>query len=87
MNTAPTFSRLIDRFAKPAPRQTSRRTPKLLAQVRYALRSRHYSKRTEDSYVVWIKRYIFFHNVRHPAEMAGNQLCLTKVAWVDSCAR
>jgi site-specific recombinase XerD len=38
--------------------------------VRHALRSRHYSKRTEDTYVVWIRRYIFFHNLRHPAEMA-----------------
>jgi integron integrase len=68
--TAPTLPRSIDRFAKPAPRQTDRRAPKLMAQVRYALRSRHYSKRTEDSYVVWIRRFIFFHNVRHPAEMA-----------------
>jgi len=35
--------------------------PKLLDQVRIALRSRHYSKRTEQTYVNWIKRYIFFH--------------------------
>src|SRR5947209_1223932 len=68
--TAPTAARSIGRFEKPTPRQASRRAPKLIAQVREALRSRHYSKRTEDSYVVWIKRYIFFHNVRHPAEMA-----------------
>jgi integron integrase len=71
MNTvAPTSSRSLDRINKPTPHQTARPTPKLLAQVRDALRSRHYSKRTEDSYVVWIKRYIFFHNLRHPAEMA-----------------
>jgi site-specific recombinase XerD len=68
--TAPTYSRSIDRFDKPTPRQALRPAPKLLVQVREALRSRHYSKRTEDSYVVWIKRYIFFHQVRHPAEMA-----------------
>jgi integron integrase len=68
--TAPTFSRSIDRFDKPVPRQPARPAPKLLVQVRHALRSRHYSKRTEDSYVIWIKRYIFFHNVRHPAAMA-----------------
>jgi integron integrase len=53
--TAPTFSRLIDRFAKPAPHQTARPAPKLLAQVRYALRSRHYSKRTEESYVLRLR--------------------------------
>ena len=67
--TAPTFSRSIDRVEKPTPHQTAR-PPKLLAQVRDALRSRHYSKRTEDTYVIWIRRYIFFHNVRHPADMA-----------------
>lgn len=38
--------------------------------VREALRSRHYSKRTEATYVQWIKRFILFHQKRHPAEMA-----------------
>lgn len=62
-------ARSIDRLDKPAPRQTAK-APKLLAQAREALRSRHYSKRTEETYIVWIKRFIFFHQVRHPAEMA-----------------
>lgn len=44
--------------------------PKLLTQVRDALRSRHYSKRTEATYILWIKRFIFFHHKRHPSEMA-----------------
>lgn len=44
--------------------------PKLLDQVRQAIRARHYSCRTEDAYVGWIKRFIFFHNKRHPLEMA-----------------
>jgi integron integrase len=43
--------------------------PKLLDQVRAALRMRHYSVRTEKAYVGWIRRYIFFHRKRHPAEM------------------
>ncbi len=74
MNTsAPTYSRSIDRFDKPAPRPTARPAPKLLAQVRDALRSRHYSNRTEDRYGVWIKRYIFFHKVRRPAEMGDGR--------------
>ena len=34
--------------------------PKLLDQVRQAIRTRHYSPKTEDSYVHWIKRFIFF---------------------------
>jgi integron integrase len=35
---------------------------------------RHYSPRTEDTYVHWIKRFIFFHNKRHPAEMAEPEI-------------
>ena len=44
--------------------------PKLLDQVRQVLRRRHYSYQTEKSYVHWIKRFILFHNKRHPQEMA-----------------
>jgi hypothetical protein len=44
--------------------------PRLLDRVRAALRARHYSRRTEEAYVAWIKRDIFFfHAQRHPAEM------------------
>src|SRR5437870_1489751 len=52
------------------PTQRAAAKPKLLDQVRGALRSRHYSKRTEQIYVHWIKRFIFFNKLRHPAEMA-----------------
>jgi hypothetical protein len=44
--------------------------PKLLDQVRQAIRTRRYSDKTEKAYVHWIKRYIFFHNKRHPLEMS-----------------
>ena len=44
--------------------------PKLLDQLREALSSRHYSRRTEQTYCQWVKRFIHFHNVRHPAELA-----------------
>ena len=40
--------------------------PRLLDQVRGAVRARHYSPRTEDAYVHWIRRYIVFHGKRHP---------------------
>ena len=43
--------------------------PRLLDRVRDAIRARHYSRRTEKAYVAWIRRYIFFHGKRHPAEM------------------
>jgi site-specific recombinase XerD len=42
---------------------------KLLDQVRDAIRLKHYSYRTEETYVQWIRRFILFHNKRHPNEM------------------
>ena len=48
--------------------------PKLLDQLREALRSRHYSRRTEQTYCQWVKRFIYFHNVRHPKDMAETEI-------------
>src|SRR2546426_9854845 len=48
--------------------------PRPLDRVRAAIRVRHYSSRTEDAYVHWIKRYIFFYNVRHPADMGRDEI-------------
>ena len=48
--------------------------PRLLDQVRQAIRTRHYSVKTEAAYVGWIKRFIFFHNKRHPAEMSEAEI-------------
>ena len=48
--------------------------PKLLDQVRDAIRTLHYSDRTEEAYVGWIKRFIFFHGKRHPAEMGKTEI-------------
>ena len=50
------------------------RRPKLLDQLRESLRSRHYSPRTEQTYCHWVRRYIHFHNIRHPAEMAEPEI-------------
>lgn len=44
---------------------------KLLDQVRDRLRALHYSLRTEDAHVFWIRRYILFHGKRHPRELGG----------------
>lgn len=41
--------------------------PKLLDQVRSTMRVRHYSKRTEEAYIQWIRRYIHFNNTTHPS--------------------
>lgn len=46
----------------------------LLDRVRTLIRTRHYSYRTEQSYIHWIKRYILFHNKRHPAEMGAAEV-------------
>lgn len=45
-----------------------------MTQLREAIRSRHYSRRTEQAYCLWTKRYIRFHGLRHPAEMAEPEI-------------
>jgi hypothetical protein len=45
-----------------------RRPKKLLAEVRDAIRLKHYSYRTEQAYAGWIERCIHFHDVRHPSK-------------------
>lgn len=47
---------------------------KLLEQVSDVIRLKHYSYKTEKSYVNWIKRYIIFHNKRHPQEIGGREI-------------
>lgn len=48
--------------------------PKLLDQVRHTVRRRNYSYRTEQSYVQWIKRFILFHDKRHPSTMGREEV-------------
>ncbi len=48
--------------------------PRLLDQVRDAIRRRHYSYRTEQSYVQWIKRFIWFSGKRHPRELGAAEV-------------
>src|SRR5260221_5254886 len=45
--------------------------PRLLDQLRHQIRLRHYSYRTELTYVGWVKRYILFHGKKHPATLGG----------------
>ena len=49
-------------------------SPRLLDQVRDAIRVRHYSRRTEDTYVHWVRRFILFHAKRHPREMGEREI-------------
>ena len=48
--------------------------PRLLDRVRHALRLRHMSPRTEEAYVAWIRRFIYFHDKRHPNEMGSREV-------------
>ena len=42
----------------------------LMNQMSAALRARHYSRRTAQAYRLWVRRFIRFHGIRHPADMA-----------------
>ncbi|MGB9474546.1 MAG: integron integrase [Candidatus Udaeobacter sp.] len=46
------------------------RKPKFLDQLRAFMRARHYSRRTEQAYVDWVRRFILFHSKQHPRELA-----------------
>ena len=48
--------------------------PRLLDQVRDCLRRRRYSLRTEKVYVGWIRRYVLFHDKRHPRDMGAEEV-------------
>lgn len=47
---------------------------KLLDQLRETLRIKHYSLRTEEAYADWTRRFILFHNKRHPQEMGPTEI-------------
>jgi len=62
------------RVPEPLPLASGSPRPKLLDQLRGALRSRHYSRRTEQTYVMWVKRFTVHNNLRHPAELAEPEI-------------
>ena len=59
--------------------------PRLLDRMREALQSRHYSRRTEQAYCQWVRRFVRFHGLRHPAEMGEAEInaFLTHLATED----
>src|SRR5687767_5714879 len=56
------------------PAASDRGEKRLVVRVREAIRARHYSRRTEHAYWYWIRRFIFFHDKRHPAEMGAAEV-------------
>jgi len=49
-------------------------SPRLMDRMREQMRCRHYSHRTEETYCAWVKRFIFFHHLRHPKEMGEKEI-------------
>ena len=72
--TVPCASRRRHALAVHEARPPEPAKPRLLDRVRAAARLRHYSRRTEAAYVAWIRRYIFFHGKRHPAELGAAEV-------------
>src|SRR5499426_4426739 len=74
----PTRAMLYATCGRSAPalfvREATAPKPRLLDRVRDALRVRHYSRRTEEAYVAWIRRYVLYHGKRHPAELSGPEV-------------
>ncbi len=72
-NSGPILSNPSNPYPRITPPDAGQK-PKLLDRLREALRSRHYSRRTEETYCHWVKRYCYFHNLRHPAEMSEAEI-------------
>lgn len=52
-----------------SPQRAPAHPPRLLDRMRLAIRTRHYSRRTEEAYLMWVRRYVKFHGLRHPGEL------------------
>lgn len=74
--------------ALPAPPPPPPQAPKLLDQVRDKIRAKHYSLRTEQTYIHWIRRFILFHHKQHPKDMGAPEVeaFLTHLAVVGNVA-
>ena len=72
----------LRRYSAPAKDMPAEK-PRLLAQVKGRIRTRHLSPRTEQAYVGWILRYIRYHGTRYPAELGESEI----IAVADSASR
>jgi integron integrase len=76
------FSLCRPRMILETNRSESTHPPRLMTRVRQVLRAKHYSPRTEETYCGWIRRYLFFHDRRHPETLGPEaiQAFLTHLA-------
>ena len=58
----------------PAESGPSAKRPRLFEQVREVMRSKHYSIRTEEAYLGWIRRFILFHGKQHPERLGTEEV-------------
>jgi integron integrase len=68
------FRNCDDKIAQSISSAAASNKPKLLDQVRDIIRRKHYSTRTEQAYIGWIKRFIIYHGKRHPREMSEEEV-------------
>jgi integron integrase len=64
----------VDERSHPGGAPPSAQPPRLLDRVRSELRLRHYSLRTEEAYVHWVRRYVVFHGRRHPEALGEAEI-------------
>jgi len=65
---------MINRGGLSAQADNANKSPKLLDQMRESMRARHYRSRTEETYCQWVRRYILFHQKRHPLDMGEPEI-------------
>jgi integron integrase len=65
---------LLTTMASSSQRGIAMTPPRLMEQVRAEIRARHYSRRTEEAYIHWIRRFIVFHGRRHPRELGAPEV-------------
>ena len=67
--------------AAPASGPGAGRPPKLLDRLREALRARQYSRRSEHTCIMWVRRYLYFHNSRRPVQMREAEINTFLTHW------
>ena len=73
-NIKPSSPSDVSPLGKPARPESAPKGKKLLDQYSEFLRNRHYSLRTEKTYIGWVRQYILYHNKRHPREMGVDEI-------------
>jgi integrase len=71
--------------SRPPTTADQRRPANLLDALRRAIRLRHYSRRTEEAYTAWVRRFIVFHGMRHPRDMGATEVTAFLSSLAERC--